>query len=497
MVRRAFERHRDGGGRSSRIRLAACRPDMTDPALWRQTATELAGSIRSRELSALEVVDAHLARIEQVNPLLNAIVTLDAEGARRAAAEADRRLAAGVTPGPLHGLPIAVKDLVDTAGMRTTYGSPIYRGHVPREDALPVARLRRAGAIVIGKTNTPEFGAGSQTFNAVFGATRNPYDRSRTAGGSSGGAAAAVASGMLPLADGSDLGASVRNPASFCNVVGLRPTAGRIPDSSARSPWNPLGVLGPIARTVADATLLLRALCGPDAGAPLSLQDPPDSFAIDLASDPAGKRIAWSRDLGGLPVAPDVTTVLEEQRATLEAMGCIVEDVEPDLGGADEAFETLRAIGYAQSFGALLASHGDQLKETVAWNIRFGLSLTGEQVARALTLQAAAFRGMRQLLERYDALALPVSQVAPFPVDEEWVREIAGVAMGSYIEWMRSCSRISVTAHPAISVPAGFTPDGLPIGLQLVGRYRDDISLLRLAAAFEEATSAGRRLPPL
>jgi len=470
---------------------------MTDTALWRATATDLAARIRCREISAVEVMDAHLARIEQVNPLLNAVVTLDVDGARRAAVEADRRLAAGVAPGLLHGLPIAVKDLEDTAGMRTTYGSPIYRDHVPREDAPVVARLRRAGAIVIGKTNTPEFGAGSQTFNAVFGATRNPYDPSRTPGGSSGGAAAAVAAGMLPFADGSDLGASVRNPASFCNVVGLRPSPGRIPDGASTRPWSPLGVLGPIARTVADATLLLRALCGPDPSAPLSLQDPPATFAMDLASDPAGLRIAWSRDLGDLPVAPEVAAVLEERRGTLEAMGCVVEDVEPELAGADEAFETLRALGYAQSFGGLLETHGEQLKQTLAWNTRVGVSLTGAQIARALTLQAAAFHSMRRLLERYDALALPVSQVVPFPVEEEWVREIAGVAMGSYIEWMRSCSRISVTAHPAISVPGGFTPDGLPVGLQLVGRYRGEVALLRLAAAFEEATRAGRQPPPL
>jgi amidase len=470
---------------------------MSDQAIWRETATDLAARIRRRDVSAVEVMDAHLDRIEQVNPQLNAIVTLDADGARRAAVEADRALAAGATPGLLYGLPIAVKDLVDTAGMRTTYGSPIYRDHVPDEDALQVTRLRRAGAIVIGKTNTPEFGAGSQTFNPVFGATRNPYDLSRTAGGSSGGAAAAVAAGMVPFADGSDLGASVRNPASFCSVVGLRPSPGRIPGGVSETPWDSLSVIGTIARTVADAALLLRALCGPDPATPLSLQDAPESFDVDLSSRPARLRIAWSRNLGDLPVAPEVTAVLEERRGTLEAIGCTVEDVEPDLGGADEAFETLRAVGYAQAFGALLESHGDLLKETVAWNTRLGLSLTGEQIARALTLQAAAFHSMRQLLERYDALALPASQVAPFPVDEEWVREIAGVEMGTYIEWMRSCSRISVTAHPAISVPAGFTPGGLPVGLQLVGRYRDEIALLRLAAAFEEATSSARRTPSL
>jgi amidase len=378
-----------------------------------------------------------------------------------------------------------VKDLEDTAGMRTTYGSPIYREHVPEADTLMVSRLRRAGALVIGKTNTPEFGAGSQTFNEMFGATRNPYDLARTPGGSSGGAAAAVATGMLPFADGSDLGASVRNPASFCNVVGLRPSPGRIPDVPSSNPWSPLGVLGPLARTVADAALLVRALCGPDPRDPLSLPDAPERFATDLRSDPAGLRIAWSRNLGDLPVAPEVTAVLEESRTALVDMGCIVEDVEPDLTDADEAFEVRRGLGYAQAFGALLESHSDQLKATLAQNTRFGLSLTGDRVARALTLQAEMFQRMRSVLERYDALALPVSQVAPFEVEQEWVREIAGVEMGSYIEWMRSCSRITVTAHPAMSVPAGFTADGLPVGLQLVGRYRDELALLRLAAAFE------------
>jgi amidase len=399
--------------------------------------------------------------------------------------------------GLLHGLPIAVKDLEDTAGMRTTYGSPIYRDHVPQADTLMVQRLRRAGAIVIGKTNTPEFGAGSQTFNAVFGATRNPYDVSRTPGGSSGGAAAAVAAGMLPFADGSDLGASVRNPAAFCNLVGLRPSPGRIPDVPSKSIWDPLSVLGPLARNVADAALLLRALVGPDPRAPLSLPDGPDAFTLDLPADASGLRIAWSRNLRDLPVAPEVTAVLERRRETLIGLGCIVEDVEPDLGDPDEAFEVLRALGFARAFGALLETHHDALKETVRANTRAGLALSGERIARALDLQAEAFERLRALLERYDALALPVTQVAPFPVEEEWVREIAGVPMGSYLEWMRSCSRITVTAHPAISVPAGLTPDGLPVGLQLVGRHRGERDLLRLAAAFEAATGSARTPPPV
>jgi amidase len=461
--------------------------------LWRETASDLAARIRTRELSAAEVMEAHLARIDAVNPQLNAIVTLDAEGALAAAGAADRALAAGAPPGLLHGLPIAIKDLEETAGMRTTHGSPIFRDHVPDFDTLLVERVRRAGAIVIGKTNTPEFGAGSQTFNAVFGPTRNPYDLSRTAGGSSGGAGAAVASGMLPFADGSDLGASVRNPASFNNLVGLRPSPGRIPDFPSPSVWNPLSVYGPIARTVADVALLFRALVGPDARAPLSLDDPVEAFELGAPPDLSGVRIAWSRNLGDLPVEPEVTAVLERRRSELEDLGCVVEDAEPDLRGMDEAFEVLRAIGFAQAFGELLATRAGDLKETVVWNTRMGLALTGEQVGRAVGLQSEAFQRMRVLLEGFDVLALPVSPVAPFPVEQEWVAEIAGVKMGNYLEWLRTCSRITLTSHPAMSIPAGFTQDGLPVGLQLVGRYRGERALMELASALETE----RRWPEL
>jgi amidase len=347
---------------------------MSDDELWRWSATRMATAIGEGELTCVEVMDAHLRRIEAVNPALNAIVTLDAELALREADRADRAAGADRATGSLHGLPIAVKDLEDTAGMRTTYGSPMFRDHVPTEDTLLVARLRRAGAIVIGKTNTPEFGAGSQTFNPVFGPTRNPYDLARTPGGSSGGAAAAVAGGMVPLADGSDLGASIRNPASFCNLVGLRPSPGRVPEVPAAHGWNPMSVHGPLARSVEDAALLLRAMAGPDPRAPLSLDDPPDTFVLGAAGDPRGARIAWSHNLGDLPVAAEVTAALEDCRAALEAVGCIVEEVEPDLTAADEAFEVLRAIGYAHAFGALLETRGEELKDTVVWNTRVGLS---------------------------------------------------------------------------------------------------------------------------
>jgi amidase len=456
--------------------------------VWGRTATELATGLRAREISAREVMESHLERIAAVNPRVNAIVTLLEP--EQALAEADAK---DRTPpsGPLHGLPIAVKDLEDTAGMRTTYGSELFADHVPEHDALIVERLKAAGAVVIGKTNTPEFGAGSQTFNAVFGATRNPYDLTKTPGGSSGGAAAAVAAGMIPIADGSDLGASVRNPAAFCNLVGLRPSPGRIPQTGPGDPWNPFGVLGPIARTPADAALLLSALSGPDPSDPLSIAEP--FPAADLDSDPSGLRIAWSRDLGGLPIDPEVTETLQGARDTLTGLGCTVEDAEPRFQGADEAFEVLRGLTFAGAFAAIV----DDIKPTLAANTRYGLRLTAPQIARAQRLRGELFTRMREFLTRYDALAAPVTQVAPFDVDVEYPGEIAGVPMGSYLEWFRSCSRITVTTHPAVAVPAGFTRAGLPVGLQLVGRYRGELALLRLAHAFTRATGLEQRTPDL
>jgi amidase len=454
--------------------------------MWRLSATELASGIRAGRFSAREAMEAHLARIEAVNPRLNAIVTLDAEGALAAADAADRMAPAG----PLHGVPVAVKDLADTAGMRTTYGSPLFADHVPHADSLLVGRWRRAGAIVIGKTNTPEFGAGSQTFNEVFGVTRNPYDLARTPGGSSGGSAAAVAAGLVPLADGSDFGASIRNPAAFCNLVGLRPSPGRVPDARPGDAWSPFSVLGALARSVEDAALALRVLAGPDPRDPLAL---PEGFSGSLECDPRGKRIAWSRTVGGLPVEPEVTAVLDAQRAAFEAMGCVIEDVEPDLADADEAFDTLRALGFAGAF-ADIAEH---VKPDIADNARRGLALDAARIARALALRGDIFTRMRALLERFDFMAAPVTQVAPFAIETPWPREVAGVAMETYTDWFRSCSRITVTAHPAVSLPAGFTDGGLPVGLQLVGRYRDELGLLRLAASFEAATGFGRRRPEL
>lgn len=468
--------------------------------LCRRTAVELADLLRRGEVSAREVASAHLQRLESVGPQVNAVVTVTAEAAMAHARQLDDTFSSSGPVGPLHGVPVAHKDLAETKGVRTTYGSTVFADNVPVVDALHVARMRAAGGVCLGKTNTPEFGAGSQTFNDVFGATRNPYDLGRTSGGSSGGAAAALATRTVALADGSDMGGSLRNPASFCNVVGLRPTPGRVPTWPTGDPWSPMGVVGPMGRTVRDTALLLDAVAGPDPRAALALDRPTGSFLdhVDgLGGDARGVRVAWSRDLGGLPVDPRVTAVLDAARQVLVDLGCEVVDDEPDLAGADEAFRTWRAVSYAASYAPLLAEHRDRLKDTVVWNIEAGLALTGDDVARATRLRGQVHERTRRFFERYDVLCAPVSQVPPFDISVEWVREVAGTTMSSYIEWMSSCCRVTVTGAPALSVPAGFTQEGLPVGLQMVARPRDEAGLLRAAAAFEDATGHWRKEPAL
>jgi amidase len=458
-------------------------------------ATEMASLVRKREISVCELLDAHLEQIQRVNPKVNAIVTLTPEKAKEDAKKADEAIAKGRPLGPLHGLPVAHKDLVETKGVRTTYGSLIFKDHVPDIDALIVERLKGAGAISVGKTNTPEFGAGSQTFNAVFGPTRNPYDLTKTCGGSSGGAAVALACGMVPLADGSDLGGSLRNPASFCNVVGFRPSPGRVPTWPTPSAWFNMTVEGPMARTVQDVALMLTAIAGPDPRCPISLMESPEVFSRPLERDFKGTRIAWSRDLGGLPVEREVTNVLEEQRKVFVEMGCVVEEDEPDLTDADEIFRVWRAWRFELSHGKLLEECRGLMKSTVVWNIEEGRKLSGPQLGQAEVKRTALYHRVRQFMERYEFLLLPVSQVLPFPVEEEYVREINGIPMTTYLDWMRSCYYITVTGLPAISVPAGFTSSGLPVGLQIVGRPWDDFGVLQLAYAFQEATGFWRRRP--
>ncbi|MCW5619775.1 MAG: amidase [Burkholderiales bacterium] len=462
-----------------------------------KTAVELAALLRSRAVSAEEVMHAHLRQIERVNPTVNAIVTLDVERALAGARAADRALAGGEPPGVLHGLPIAHKDLLPTRGMRTTFGSPIYRDFVPDADALLAERLRNAGAICIGKTNTPEFGAGSQTFNTVFGATRNPWDPSRTCGGSSGGAAVALACGMLPIADGSDLGGSLRNPASFCNVVGLRPSPGRVPSWPTLNAWFTLAVLGPMARTVQDVALMMQAIVGPDVRIPFSSPETGRHFARPLAREFKGVRVAWSRDLGGLPFEPAVVRALEPGRRVLQALGCEVEEAEPDLRAADRVFRVLRAWHFEAAYGTLLDTQRAQLKDTVVWNIEEGRRLSGHDVARAEIERTELHHRIGTFMEQYEFLAAPVVQVPPFDVNRPWVTEIDGQPMQTYLDWMKSCYLISATGLPALSIPCGFTEEGLPVGLQLIARHQDDFGLLQLAYAFQEQTGTWKQRAPL
>ncbi len=467
-----------------------------DSGLCDLTAVELACRVRRGELSARELLEAHLARIEQLNPSLNAIVTLVPEKARAWAAEADERQARGEPLGPLHGLPIAHKDLVMTAGIRSTSGSPLLAEHVPTEDDLIVTRLRRAGAITIGKTNVPEFGAGSQTFNPVFGATRNPWDPSRTCGGSSGGAAVALATGMLPIADGSDMGGSLRNPANFCNVVGLRPSPGRVPSVPTAMAWDTLPVLGPMARTVEDTALLLSAIAGPDPRAPLSLETPGVRFGEPLERDFTGTSVAFDPDLGGLPVDRRVAAVLEAGLAGFAAIGIEVERKGIDWSGADEAFQTLRAWTFASSFASLSEAGFARLKDTIQWNVRKGRALSGDEISRAERLRTGLQVRLAELLRSHEFLLLPVNQVPPFDIEVPHPDEIEGVPMRSYIEWMKSACFVSLTGHPAISVPCGFTPEGLPVGVQIVGRHHDDFGVLQVAYAYQQATGLWKRRPP-
>jgi amidase len=460
-------------------------------------ATELVRRMRAKEVSCVEVMEAHLAQIERINPCVNAIVTLLPERALAGARAADAALARGEPLGALHGLPIAHKDLVPTQGIRTTYGSPIYKDHIPETDALIVQRLKQAGAITIGKTNTPEFGAGAQTFNEVFGETLNPYDLTKTCGGSSGGAAVALACGMLPIADGSDTGGSLRLPASFCNVVGFRPAPGRVPVWPSDIGWWSISVQGPMARTVRDTALMLSAIAGPDARQPISIAEPGERFLAPLARDFKGVRVAWSADCGGLPMDPRVVAVLADQRQVFESLGCVVEDACPDFTDAEEIFLTWRAWRMELRFGKMLETHRQLMKDTLIWNTQEGQKLSGPQLGRAEVKRTELYHRMRLFMERYPFFLCPVAQVPPFAVQERWVREINGVPMHNYIDWNRSTWYLTITGHPCLSVPAGFTEDGLPVGLQIVGRHQDDFGVLQLAHAFEQATATWKRRPPV
>jgi amidase len=463
------------------------------------SATELAARIREKKVSAYEVMQAHLGQIGRLNPKVNAIVTLvDEDKLRAQARAADDIIARGDSTLPLHGLPVGVKDLTETIGIRTTYGSPLYRDFVPDHDALVVERMRNAGAIVVGKTNTPEFGMGSHTFNPVFGATLNPYDATKTCGGSTGGGAVALACGMAPLASGTDIGGSLRNPANFCNVVGIRPSPGRVPnETSARLGWSTLGVSGPMARNVRDCALLLGVLAGFDRRSPISIEQSGSQFLKPLGERKfKDVRVAMIKDLG-LPWESAVKTAFHAQRKIFESLGCIVEEAEPDMRNANESFLAWRHWAFELQFSEMFDTHPDKLNAYARWHVEEGRKLTGPYLSGMEASRTALYQRMREFMEKYEFLVLPVNQVLPFDVTTRYPAEIAGVKMENYIAWMKSAYYISIVGNPALSVPCAFSESGLPIGIQIVGRHNDDWGVLQLGHAFEQATKVGERRPAL
>jgi amidase len=481
---------------------------MTAPDLVRLDARRLSELIHARRASCVEVMTAYLDQIERLNPQVNAIVSLQPRDALlREAAERDAALERGEPAGWLHGVPIAVKDLLPTRGIRTTWGSPLFAEFVPDADAIAVERMRRAGAIVIGKTNVPEFGLGSQTYNEVFGTTRNAYDLARTAGGSSGGAAVALALRMLPIADGSDHAGSLRNPAAFNNVLGFRTTFGCVPSAEGDVFLPALGVIGPMARTATDLALLLSVLAGPDPRAPLSSRDAPARFAAPLDRDLAGTRIGWLGDFGGhLPFEPGVLELARAALPAFEAIGCTVDEVRLDAGPGDAMERVWQAwlVLRAYQVGSVLKVHcADparlaRIKPEARWEIERGARLTAYDLADAQTERTAWYHVVRRLFDRFDYLVLPSAQVFPFDAATHWPREIAGRAMDTYHRWMEVVVPITMAGGPALNVPAGFSAGGLPMGIQLVGRPHDELGCLQLAHAYEQATGwVARRPPPL
>ncbi|MDP6376011.1 MAG: amidase [Pseudomonadales bacterium] len=478
---------------------------MIDPEWW--GVAELSAAIRSKRLTCAELMSWTLDRIEAHNPTINAIVNpLSRANAMHLAEQADLTVATGARLGPLHGLPTAVKDLADAAGFPTTMGFVPFADNHPAQDAEMVRRMRAAGALIIGKTNTPEFGLGSHTFNSLFGRTANPYASERSAGGSSGGAAASLAAGFFAMADGSDMGGSLRNPASFCNVVGFRPSIGRVPAETVFGWLGRLSTLGPMARTVADAARLLAVQTGCYEKQRAYKKDPldapltgdPDQWLAGPA--PVDLRVAYAEDLGGLPIHADVRTVLRQAADACADLGWHVEAACPDLTDAMNIFQTQRTAATSllgRDLEARVPQWRNYAKDTAIWNIDKGMHLSTEELIRSEVARTQLYRRVTTFFEQYDVLLCPAAQLPPFPGELDWVHEIEGVTFDTYIDWMTVCCAVSATACPAVSVPAGFTDDGLPVGAQLVCAPRADIALLRIAHAFEEATEHHRQHPDL
>ncbi len=464
--------------------------------LCRLPATELAGLLACRKLGAEELLDAVLSRIEKTNPRINALVAVDEAAARVAARRADEAMVKGESLGPLHGLPVAIKDLFATKGMTTTYGSPLYKDYVPAYDHLVSARQRAAGAVILGKSNTPEFGSGGQTDNPVYGLTRNPYDPEKSVSGSSGGGTAALACGMVALADGSDLGGSLRSPPAWCNVVGLRPTPGRIPGVPSRWAWDLLSVPGPMARTVADTALFLSVLAGPDHRSPISLPETGETFRRPLDRAFTGCRIAWSLDLGVMTVDPEVAALFEAQRQVFVDLGCQMIDTHPDISQLEEVFAVMRAFRMAAIRGPEVAQDRARVNQAVVADVDHGRRLTGSKILHMEVKRSQLFARISAFFESHDYLVTPANLVKPYPADDVASGLTGSLASDGPVDW-RSFSLAPVLGLPAVSVPSGFTSDGMPAGLQITGPHARDFQVLQLAQAYERQTEHWKVPPPL
>lgn len=463
------------------------------------SAVELAGLIRKGQISPVEVVEYFLARIERLNPRLLAYVTVAGEMALEAARQAESEVLHGHHVGPLHGVPVAVKDLTPTAGIRTTYGSHIYADNVPGEDAAIVAHLKAAGAIVLGKTNTPEFGAGAQTHNTLFGITRNPWDTRLTPAGSSGGSAVALAAGLAPLATGTDLGGSLRTPASFCNVVGFRPSWGLVPEYPTNLPWDNLSASGPMARDVRDTALLLSVIAGPDHRAPISEPGHPAEY-LQAVEQPeiSGWKVAWSPDLGFAPVDPEVVEICQKAAQVFAGeLGCKVEEAAPDFSDSPQIFQVLRGVRMAAAYADFLPQWRDKMQPNLVWNTEYGLTLSGVEVGRAEVARGKLWDRVRRFFEDYDLLLAPAAGTLPFPVETISPPEVGGRKMENYVEWLGLTYAITLTGLPSLVVPCGFSKSGLPVGIQIVGRRLAEANLLKAAAAFERIQPWSNRHPDL
>jgi len=445
--------------------------------------------LKDRQVSPLELLDALETRITEVNGAVNALPTLCFERAQTRAREQD------FSALPLAGIPIVIKDLLTVSGVRTTFGSMAYRDHVPQSSDLLVERIEAAGGIVYAKSNTPEFGAGANTFNDVFGFTRNPWNTALSAAGSSGGSAVALATGMAWLATGSDLGGSLRNPASFCSIVGFRPSQGRIAADPGETAFNRMSMEGPMARTVADAAILLDVMAGYDSRDPMSLDDPAESFEAAASRQRVPARIAFSPDLGVTPVDPEVAQICERAAERFEELGARVEQAHPDFSGLQEVFQVHRALSYGTSLGPELEANREVFKPEIVWNVEKGLALTGQEIMDAMVARSAIYQRANEFFSAYDLVLTPATVVPPYPVEQRFVERVGDHEFSNYIEWCSIAYAFTVLGAPAISIPCGFTQSGLPVGLQIAAPPRQEARLLSAASALENLLRLSDQLP--